>query len=69
MSILKILKEFKTNKATGVGNIAGRFLKDGSNILCTPIGKICSLSIKIDSLPINVKLQSLSLCIKKRSQN
>ena len=35
MSILKILEEFKTNKAIGVDNLAGRFLKDGSNTLCT----------------------------------
>ena len=35
VSILKILEEFKTNKAIGVDNLAGRFLKDGSNTLCT----------------------------------
>ena len=35
VSILKILKEFKTSKATGVDNVVGRFLKDGSNILYT----------------------------------
>ena len=28
VSILKILKKFKTNKATEVDNLAGRFLKD-----------------------------------------
>ena len=51
VSILKILKEFKTNKATGVDNLAGRFLKDGSSKLCTTIAKICILSIKLASFP------------------
>ena len=64
-SILKILKEFKTNKATGIDNLVGRFLKDGSDILCTPIAKICNLSIKLPLSQINVKLQRLSLCIIK----
>ena len=40
VSILKILTESKMNKATGMDNLRGRFLKDGSNTLCTPIAKI-----------------------------
>ena len=47
MSILKILKEFRTNKPTVVNNLTGRFLKNGSNIHCTPTTKICNLSIKL----------------------
>ena len=35
VTILKILKKFKTNKATGVDNLARRLFKDGSNTLCT----------------------------------
>ena len=38
LSILKILKEFKANRAAGIDLLAGRFLKDGSKALCTPIG-------------------------------
>ena len=38
--ILKILMEFKINKATGIDNLAARSFKDGSNTLCTPIAKI-----------------------------
>ena len=59
MSILKILKEFKTNKATEVDNLAGGFLKDGSNILCTPIAKICNLSIKLTSFPDKCKVTKI----------
>ena len=40
VSILKILTDSKINKATGMDNPRGRFLKDGSNTLCTPIAKI-----------------------------
>ena len=52
--ILKILKEFKTKKATGVDNLARKFLEDDSNTLCTPIAKICNISIKLASFPCKV---------------
>ena len=55
MLILKILREFKTNKATGVNNIV-RLLKDGSNTVCTPIARICNLSIKLASSPDKYKV-------------
>ena len=59
MSILKILEEFKTNKATGVDNLAGRFLKDRSNKLCIPIVKICNLSIKLTSFQDKCKVAKI----------
>ena len=65
MSIVKALKGFKTNKATGVDNLAGRFLKDGSNILCTPIVKICNLSIKLASFPDKCKVAKIKPLYKK----
>ena len=68
VSILKILKELKNNKATGLDNLAGSFLKDGSNILCIPIAKICNLSIKLALFQINVKSQRSSLSIKNLSK-
>ena len=64
MSIVKALKGFKTNKATGVDNLAGRFLKDGSNILCTPIAKICNLSIKLASFPDKCKVPKVKSLYK-----
>ena len=36
-TILDFLKELKTNKATGVDDLLGRSLKDGSKVLATPI--------------------------------
>ena len=59
MSILKILEEFKTNKATWVDNLAGRFLKDGSITFCTPIAKICNLFIKLASFPDKCKVPKI----------
>ena len=64
-SILKMLQEFKANKATGVDNLAGRFLKDGSNILCTPTAKICNLSIKLASFPDKCKVAKIKPLHKK----
>ena len=63
VSILKILKEFKTSKVTGVDNLAGRFLKNGSNILCTPIAKISDLSIKLASFPDKCKVAKIKVLI------
>ena len=40
VSILKIFEEFRSNIATGIDNLVGRFLKDGSNTLCTYVAKI-----------------------------
>ena len=58
-------KEFKTSRATGVDNLAEKFLKDGLNILCAPIVRICNLSIKFASFPDKCKVAK----IKRWSQN
>ena len=65
VSMLKILKEFKTSKATGVDDLAGRFVKDASNILCMPIAKICNLSIKLASFPNKCKGAKIKPLYKK----
>ena len=36
-SILKLLKNVEVNKAVGMDNIPGRFLKDGADILAIPV--------------------------------
>ena len=64
VSILKILKKLKTNKATVVDNLTWRFLKDDANIFFTPIARLCNISIKFNFSQINKKSQKLSLCIK-----
>ena len=50
-TISDFLKELKTNKATGIDNPSGRFLKDGSKVLAIPIAQICNLSIKFSMVP------------------
>ena len=67
--ILKILKEFKTNKAIGVDSLMGRFLKDDSSILCTPVAKICNLFIKAKKASLIFKSYlrlPLSIILKPR---
>ena len=59
MSIQKILNYFKINKAIEVDNLAGRFLKDTSKTLSTPIAKICNLLIKLASLPDKCKVAKI----------
>ena len=65
VSTLKILKEFKTNKATWIDNLVGRFLKNGSNILCTPVAKIYNLSIKLGFFPDKRKVAEIKPLYKK----
>ena len=65
VSILEILKEFKTHKATGVDDLAGRFLKDSSTTLCIAIARICNFSIKLASLPDKCKVAKIKPLYKK----
>ena len=41
--ILLKLKNCDINKATGIGNLSGRFLKDGADILTMLLTQICTL--------------------------
>ena len=64
-TISDFLKELKTNKATGIDNLSGRFLKDGSKVLATPITQICNLSIKLSTVPDECKIAKLKPLYKK----
>ena len=64
-TISDILKELKTNKATGIDNLLGCFLKDGSKVLATPITQICNLSIKLSTVPDECKIAKLKPLYKK----
>ena len=44
--VLKLLKDMNIDKAAGINNLSGKFLKDGANILAKPISKICNHSTK-----------------------
>ena len=64
-TISDILKELKTNKATVIDNLSGRFLKDGSKVLATSIAQICNLSIKLSTVPDECKIAKLKPLYKK----
>ena len=64
-AVFKLLKNVELNKAAGMDNISGRFLKDGADILAIPVTQICSLSIKLSQFPNNCKLAKFKL-IQKR---
>ena len=54
-----ILKALKTNKLTGIDNLSGRFLKNDSKVLATPITQICKLSIKLSTVSNECKITKL----------
>ena len=64
-TISDFLKELKTNKATGIDNLSCRFLKDGSEVLATPIAQICNLSIKLSTVPDECTITKLKQLYKK----
>ena len=57
--------ELKTNKATGIDNLLGRFLKDEIKVLATPIAHICSLSIKLSAVLYKFKITKVKPFYKK----
>ncbi len=66
--VLKILQSINTTKAAGLDKVAGKFLKDGSSILVTPITEICNLSIKLSTFPNKCKPAKLKPLFKKGSK-
>ena len=58
----------KTEKATGIDNLSGRFLKDGSKVLATPITQICNLSIKLSAVSDECKIAKLKPLYEKRNK-
>ena len=64
-TISDFLKELKTNKATGIDNLSGRLLKDGSKVLATPLAQRCNLSIKLSTVHDEYKIAKLKPLYKK----
>ena len=63
--ISDLLKNCDTNKAAGIDNLSGRFLKDGADILTIPITQLCNLSIKLSHFPKDCKVAKLKPLYKK----
>ena len=67
-TILEILKNLDVTKATGIDNIAAIFLKDGAEILASPIAQLCNLSISTSIFPDDCKTAKLIPIYKKGCQ-
>ena len=65
---LKLLKDTNPEKAAGIDNLSGRFLKDGAVGLALPISKPCNLSIKRSKFPLDCKIAKLKPLYKKVSK-
>ena len=55
------------DKAAGIDNLSGKFLKDGGNILAKPISKIRKLSIKYSVFPTDCQVAILKPLYQKCS--
>ena len=63
--ISDLLKNCDTNKAAGIDDLSGRFLKDGADILTIAIIQLCNLSIKFSQFPKDCKVAKLKSLYKK----
>ena len=64
-TISNLRKACNINKAAGIDDVSGRFLKDGADVLAIPITQICNLSIKLSHFPKDCKLAKLKPLYKK----
>ena len=64
-SVHKILINFDITKSAGNDGVTGVFLKDGADILASPIAQLCNLSISTSSFPDNCKAAKLLPLYKK----
>ena len=65
--VLQLLKDMNVDKAAGIDNLSGKFLKDGANILAKPISELCNLSIKYSLFPTDCQIAKLKPLFKKGS--
>ena len=63
--ISDLLKNCDTNKAAGIYDLSGRFLKDSADILTITITQLCNLFIKFSHFPKDCKVAKLKLLYKK----
>ena len=65
--VLQLLKDMTVDKAAGIDNLSGKFLKDGANILAKQISELCNLSIKYSLFPTDCQIAKLKPLFKKSS--
>ena len=54
-NVCKLLHSMNSKKATGLDNIAARFVKDGANVIAAPVTHIINLSIHHSVVPNDFK--------------
>ena len=64
-AVTKILENIDSSKATGIDNLGGKFIKDGTLVIAFPITQICNLSIKYCSFPDAFKFAKVKPLLKK----
>ena len=57
------------DKAAGIYNLSGKFLKYGANIQAKPISEISNLSIKHSLFPIDCQIVKLKPLFKRALQH
>ena len=67
-TVLKLPQDLDANKAAGLDNLSGKFLKDGATVSAKPISQICNLSIKYSLFPSDCKIAKLKQLLKKGSK-
>ena len=67
--VLKLLEDANPEKAAGMDNLSGRFLKYGAVVLALPISKLCNLLMKRSKFPLDCKISKLKHLYKKGSKN
>ena len=65
----KYLINLSPNKASGIDNLSGKFLKDGADVLALPISQLCNLSISLSTFPQHCKIVKLKPQYKKGSRS
>ena len=66
--VFKIPKNFDENKAPGIDDLSGVFLRNGASLLVTPIKQLYNLSISSDRFPDAYKIVKLKPLFKKGSK-
>ena len=63
--VLKLLKDTNVNKAAGIDNLSGMFLKDSADVLAKPLSEICNLSMKCSIFSTDCEIAKLKPLFKK----
>ena len=63
--VLKLLEDANPEKAAGMDNLSGRFLKYGAVVLALPISKLCNLLMKRSKFPLDCKIANSNIYTRK----